>query len=116
KRPQRGLELALGIDQKIGGGDDALACAETLQHDEIVTGPRAELDFPRLKISAAAVHECDLARAGVNHSRSRNRELISKRQAETNIDEHSEQKLHVRIRNLQAHAGPAHGHIHFWPN
>ena len=64
-----GLQVALGVDQEVGGDDDLLAFAHALDHlDEVLAAP-AELDFARLEAPFGELHEHDAARSGVDHGR-----------------------------------------------
>ena len=65
ERAQRGLKLAFGIDQEIRGGDDLLAGFESFEHDEIVTGPRAQLHLARFEVTVAAIDKRNLPRARI---------------------------------------------------
>src|SRR5689334_20291289 len=64
---RRRLQLAFGVDEKVAGGHDPLAGAQTLQDLDAAAGALAGRDLPRLDVSVAAVHENHFFEPGVEH-------------------------------------------------
>ena len=63
---QRGLEVALGIDQEVRRDDHFVAILDALDHFYVTIAASAELDFARLEAAFAFLYDNDLARAAVD--------------------------------------------------
>lgn len=65
----RGLQIAFGVDQEVGGDDDALAVGDALDDFDVLVTARAEPDLARFKAAFAALDQHDLALAAIDHRR-----------------------------------------------
>jgi hypothetical protein len=70
---QGGAQIALGIDQKVGAGDDLLAFAHAVEHRGVTAGAGAELHRARFIAPLAAIDQNGLPCAGVEHRGIRHR-------------------------------------------
>ena len=61
------LQIALGVDEEIGRGDDLLADLQAVHDLDIALAAPAKLHRARLEAALALGHEHDLARAAVDH-------------------------------------------------
>src|ERR1017187_2599436 len=64
----RRLEIALGVDQEVGGNYHLLAVLYALDDFYVGVATRAELDLARLEAAFALLDQDNLARAAIDHS------------------------------------------------
>ena len=64
---QRGLQIALGVDQEVGGGDDGVALGKTFADFDVAVAAPPGLDLARLEAALALVDQHGLPAAGVQH-------------------------------------------------
>src|ERR1017187_4193575 len=69
---QRRLEVALRVDQEVRADHHALARLDPVEHLDVAFGPHPKLYRARFERSLAALHQHQLARAGVEDRRVRN--------------------------------------------
>ena len=66
RAPQRGLQIAFGVDEEVCGCDDAIAFADAAFDFDETFAASADLDLPRLETSLALIDDHHLTFAGVD--------------------------------------------------
>src|SRR5262249_6568167 len=82
------LQLALGIDEEVRAGDDALAGRETLFDLDVVVDAVAHLDVARNEEAVAAADEHDLAPPRIENGSLGDDEALAQRNAELYVAVH----------------------------
>src|ERR1051326_299730 len=114
ERTESGLQLTLGINQEVRGGNHLFAFQQPFQDDKVVSDASAKLDLSWFEVSVAAIHENNLAFTGLQDARCRNHELCSRARLERNVDEHARRQFQSGIREDQADAHGASHRVHAW--
>ena len=73
----RCLEVALGIDQEVGGDHHLLAIFYTFQHFDMIVAAATELDFAWLEATFALLDQHNLAGTAVDDGGSRYRDHLA---------------------------------------
>mgnify|MGYP003522156853 CR=1 FL=1 len=73
----RRLEVALGIDQEVGGDHHLFAFLDPLQHFDVIVAARPEFDIARLEAAFALLDQHNLAGTAVDDGGSRYRDHLA---------------------------------------
>ena len=105
---QGGLEVALGVDQEVGGDDDFVAFRRALPDFDKAVAVAAELHRPGLEATVALVDQHHLARAAIDHGAvgdRQDRRLGSR--GDFDIRVHIGPQQAIGISDLDPHSGRA---------
>ena len=99
----RCLEIALGIDQEVGGHHHLLAFLHALQNFHVGVAAGAQPDLARLKAPFALLDQHDLARAAVDDGRHRHGDHRAfGRDRHLHLREHGRLEQHAGVGQLHA--------------
>jgi len=97
------LQARLGVDQEVGGGDDALASGDAAQDLHAVGDLGAHPDLARLQAAGFQVDEHECPFAGLEDCALRHHETGPEADLEDHIGEHLGLELSVSVVDFDAH-------------
>ena len=108
---QRGLEVALGVNQEVGRHHHQFALLDAVQHRHMGIGAPTKFDLARLETTLCFLDQDNLARAAVDHGRQRHRNLlVLGANQHFDLRKHRRLEQQARIAQLDAHRhGPGLG-------
>lgn len=111
---QRGLEVALGVDQEVGARHHALARLQARQHLDAVAEAAAQSDLARGVAARGRLNEHDLPRAAVDHGGRRHAQHVDRRAGHLDLAEQAGPQPTVAVRQFHTHVHRACRDIDQW--
>ena len=106
-----GFELAFGIDEEEGAGDDAFTGLKAVEHGPEVVGAMADADLSGFEVVIGALDEDDRACAGVDDGIGGDGEVGAEVEVEGDGDPHFGSEEVLRVGNHEAELAASSGGI-----